>query len=186
MNEIKFYGRGGQGVVVASQILGLSFFKAGMYPQCYSVFGGERRGAPVASFLRVDKQKILLKCEIKHPSEIICFDDAMFDPAEVKSLLKPGGRILINTARGPDAFADLSAYRVGLIDGPALARQAGLGRIYNTAVLVAYCALNPDLGIASVLEAVKEVAPAHPEANVKAARLAFEQVQIIDSRGSHG
>jgi Pyruvate/2-oxoacid:ferredoxin oxidoreductase gamma subunit len=52
MNEIKFFGRGGQGVVMASQMLGLTFFGAGMYPQCYSLFGGERRGAPVVSFLR--------------------------------------------------------------------------------------------------------------------------------------
>jgi len=29
MDEIKFYGRGGQGVVMASQMLGFAFFKAG-------------------------------------------------------------------------------------------------------------------------------------------------------------
>jgi Pyruvate ferredoxin/flavodoxin oxidoreductase len=69
MIEISFSGRGGQGVVLASQMLGLAFFKAGEYPQCYSVFGGERRGAPPASFLRVDQRKILLKCEIKNPSD---------------------------------------------------------------------------------------------------------------------
>jgi len=57
MNEIKFTGRGGQGAVIASQMLGLAFFKAGLYPQCFSVFGGERRGAPVMSFLRVDEKK---------------------------------------------------------------------------------------------------------------------------------
>jgi Pyruvate/2-oxoacid:ferredoxin oxidoreductase gamma subunit len=33
MDEIKFYGRGGQGVVMASQMLGFAFFKAGFYPQ---------------------------------------------------------------------------------------------------------------------------------------------------------
>ena len=71
MNEIKFYGRGGQGVVMASQMLGLGFFKAGLYPQCYSLFGGERRGAPVVSFLRVDREKILLKCDIKQPDELL-------------------------------------------------------------------------------------------------------------------
>ena len=70
MNEIKFMGRGGQGVVIASQILGLAFFKAGLYPQCFSVFGGERRGAPVMSFLRVDEKKILsaLKSTSAHNS----------------------------------------------------------------------------------------------------------------------
>jgi Pyruvate/2-oxoacid:ferredoxin oxidoreductase gamma subunit len=42
-------------------MLGFAFFKAGFYPQCFSVFGGERRGAPVVSFLRVDQEKILKK-----------------------------------------------------------------------------------------------------------------------------
>ncbi len=65
MTEIKFIGRGGQGAVIASQILAKVFFLMGKYPQCFSVFGGERRGAPVASFLRVDDKKIFLKCEIR-------------------------------------------------------------------------------------------------------------------------
>lgn len=51
MIEIKFIGRGGQGAVIASQILSKVYFLMGLYPQCYSLFGGERRGAPVASFL---------------------------------------------------------------------------------------------------------------------------------------
>jgi 2-oxoisovalerate ferredoxin oxidoreductase gamma subunit len=50
MIEIKFYGRGGQGAVVASQILAKVFFLMGKYPQCFSVFGGERRGATRRSF----------------------------------------------------------------------------------------------------------------------------------------
>ncbi len=37
-------------MVMASQMLGMAFLRAHMYPQCYSVFGGERRGAPVAAF----------------------------------------------------------------------------------------------------------------------------------------
>ena len=53
MIEITFIGRGGQGAVIASQILAKVYFLMGLYPQCYSLFGGERRGAPVASFLRV-------------------------------------------------------------------------------------------------------------------------------------
>lgn len=50
MLEVKFYGRGGQGVVMASQILAEAFFRAGFYPQCLSVFGGERRGRLLRDF----------------------------------------------------------------------------------------------------------------------------------------
>jgi Pyruvate/2-oxoacid:ferredoxin oxidoreductase gamma subunit len=52
MVGIKFYGRGGQGVVVTARILAGAYFLMGRYPQYFALFGRERRGAPVASFLR--------------------------------------------------------------------------------------------------------------------------------------
>jgi len=63
MIEIKFQGIGGQGVVVASEILARACFEEGLYPQCFSIFGGERRGAPVAAFVRISDKKIDLKCD---------------------------------------------------------------------------------------------------------------------------
>ena len=185
MIEISFSGRGGQGVVLASQMLGLAFFKSGKYPQCYSVFGGERRGAPLASFLRVDDRKILLKCEIKNPSDFICFDESLFDPAAVESKLKPGGSILINTRRPPETFTGLSSYKLGFVDGLAVARQAGVAPYYNTAMVGAYGSFSGHVGLDPILEAVREMTPASPESNAEAARLAFDQVQIIEAGGAH-
>ena len=50
-----------------------------MYPQRYSLFGGERCGAPVVSFLRMDKERILLKRDIKRPNEFLFFDVGLVD-----------------------------------------------------------------------------------------------------------
>ena len=178
MDEIKFYGRGGQGVVMASQMLGFAFFKAGFYPQCFSVFGGERRGAPVVSFLRVDREKIMLKCGIKQPNEMIYLDDSLVDPQEVKSLLKPGGKILINTPQPQSAFKVLEPFRLGLVDARAVSEQQGLGRTINTAILGAYGRLSgkPDLEI--LLASIQEMVPAKKKANLEAARQAYEQLEI--------
>ncbi len=99
MLEIKFRGRGGQGTVIASEILGRAFFLEGKYPQCFSVFGGERRGAPVFGFLRVDDEPILLKCQIKHPDQMIIFDLSLVNEEEISQELKPGGMILMNANR---------------------------------------------------------------------------------------
>ena len=177
MDEIKFYGRGGQGVVMASQMLGFAFFKAGFYPQCFSVFGGERRGAPVVSFLRVDREKILLKCGIKQPNEMIYLDDSLVDPQEVKSLLKPGGKILINAPKPPSAFEALAPFRIGLVDARAVSEQQDLGRTINTAILGAYGRLSgkPDLEI--LLASIQEMVPAKKKANLEAARQAYEQLE---------
>jgi 2-oxoacid:acceptor oxidoreductase gamma subunit (pyruvate/2-ketoisovalerate family) len=180
MLEIKFSGRGGQGVVVASQILGLAFFKAGKYPQCYSVFGGEQRGAPLVSFLRVDEEKILLKCEIRRPQELICLDDELVDPNEVKTLLVPGGRILINTRRPPESFEALNEFKLGFIDALEISEGAGLGRIFNTAIVGAYArfAGHPELDY--IMDAVAELVPAKKEANLEASRRAYDAVKIYN------
>jgi len=180
MLEIKISGRGGQGVVVAASTLGLAFFKAGMYPQSYSVYGGERRGAPVVGFLRVDKEKILLKCEIKRPNSLIYLDESLFDAGEARALLKAGDSILINTARTLEQLGDLHGLRVGLIDAAAVSESAGLGSIINTTVLGAYCRLAGQPELDFLLEALVEEIPVKTHANRKAAQLAFAAVKITE------
>lgn len=181
MLEIKFCGRGGQGVVVASQVLGLAFFKAGMYPQCYSVYGGERRGAPVVAFLRVDEEKILLKCEIRKPDELIYLDASLMIPQEVTALMKPGGRILLNTDKPPDTFKTLEGVDLGLIHAEQITRSLGLDRVINTAVLGAYCRFTGHLSLDTLLAAVAEMVPGQKETNLEAARRAFDRVIIREA-----
>jgi 2-oxoacid:acceptor oxidoreductase gamma subunit (pyruvate/2-ketoisovalerate family) len=181
--EIKFCGRGGQGVVIASQILGMAFFRINMYPQCYSLFGGERRGAPVVSFLRVDKEKILLKCEIKNPNELILFDAGLVDSQEILSCMPLGSRILVSGPLTSASFSDLAGYEVGFVDSQAIAQGLGLGHVINTVVLGAYCRLTGHLALENLLETIQEMAPYKPEANVAAARQGYENLKL--RRQSH-
>ena len=181
MLEIKISGRGGQGVVVAASTLGLSFFKAGMYPQCYSVYGGERRGAPVVGFLRVDGEKILHKCEIRRPNSLIYLDESLFDAGEARNLLGRGDTVLINTARALEELGDLDGFRVGLIDAAKLSEKAGLGKMINTAMMGAYCRLAGRPELDCLLEALAEAIPAKAEANREAAQRAFDAVEITEA-----
>ena len=183
MNEIKFHGRGGQGVVMASQMLGLAFFKAGMYPQCYSLFGGERRGAPVVSFLRVDRERILLKCDIKHPHELLYFDASLVDPAEIADLMAPGSNILVNTPGPSGDVEGLGPYRLGRVDATGIAEDLGLGHVINTAILGAYCRLTGNLPLDRILEAVGEAVPAKREENAGAVRRGYDTWRIRDAEG---
>ncbi len=180
MNEIKFIGRGGQGVVIASQMLGLAFFKAGLYPQCFSVFGGERRGAPVMSFLRVDEKKILLKCGIRNPHELICLDDSLIDTEEILSSLRTGGRICINTEQAYESFDALHSYALALIDARKISESLGLGRVMNTAVLGAHWRMVDHLPLDSLLSAIETMIPAKKRENLDAARQAYETVNIYE------
>lgn len=180
MNEIKFHGRGGQGVVMASQMLGLAFFKADMYPQCYSVFGGERRGAPVVSFLRVDKERILLKCDIKKPDELLFFDTTLINEEEIRELMAPGSKILINTNANPDNFKGLSDYTLGLIDAIGIAESLGLGHVINTTVIGAYCRFTGHFSMENLEDAVEEMVPAKVDANKAAVQQGYAGLSIIE------
>ena len=55
MKEMLLLGRGGEGVVLASQILADTFARAGFWVQSFPEFTAERRGAPIAAFLRWDE-----------------------------------------------------------------------------------------------------------------------------------
>jgi 2-oxoacid:acceptor oxidoreductase gamma subunit (pyruvate/2-ketoisovalerate family) len=179
MNEIKFCGRGGQGVVTASQMLGLAFFNAGMYPQCYSLFGGERRGAPVVSFLRVDVERILLKCEIKNPDELLYFDQGLIDKDEIQAIMKPGGRILINTSLPASRFEELSGFTLGLVDANSVAEGLGLGHMINTSMVGAYSRLTGFAQMDHLIRAVEEMVPAKREANVKALLEGYDALKVF-------
>lgn len=179
MTEIKFYGRGGQGAVIASQILAKVYFLMGMYPQCFSVFGGERRGAPVASFLRVDDKKIFLKCEIRRPDEMIYLAPDLVDESEVESTLKPHGLILINNALTDNQFVPLQKFRLALVDALSVSEEVGMGGTINTAILGAYARASNAVPMAYLEQAIRETVPAKVEANISAARRAYEVTRVI-------
>ena len=180
MIEIKFCGRGGQGAVVASQILAKVFFLMGKYPQCFSVFGGERRGAPVASFLRVDDKKIFLKCEILRPDQMIYMAPELVDEREIESTLKPGGLILINNSLTKNEFKSLRKFHLALVDALSIAEEMGMGSTINTAILGAYCKASRAVPMNYLEQAIEETVPAKVAANIAAARKAYEVTQVLE------
>ncbi len=178
MIEVKFRGRGGQGAVIASEILGKCFFLEGHYPQAFSLFGGERRGAPVFGFLRVDSSPILLKCRIRHPDQELIFDLSVADEDEVLHDLKTGGSVLINTKLGIDRFSNWRAHRIGLVDACAIAADTGLGDNFNTAVLGAYVRMTGLVKIETLDAVIRQMIPAKVELNVRAARRGYDEIRI--------
>ena len=168
---------------MASQMLGLAYFKAGMYPQCYSLFGGERRGAPVVSFLRVDQEKILLKCEIKNPNELLVFDSSLIDPDDIRKQLVRGTKILVNTSEASEAMVRLKDFTLGLVDASPIAEKLGLGHVINTTLLGAYCRLFESVPMGKVIEAVMDMVPAKKEENARAVKEGYDQVTVIEGRG---
>ena len=177
MIEIRIHGRGGQGVVVAAELLALAFFKEGKHVQCFPSFGPERRSAPVAAFVRVDEARIRLRCEIYSPDHLIVLDPSLVQAIEITAGLKEGGGLLINSKKKPESF-ELREFRVATVDASMIAVKHKLGSrtnpIVNTVMLGAFAKVTGLVGI-TIIEAVREAVPSSKEENIAATREGYDK-----------
>ncbi len=177
MIEIRIHGRGGQGTVVAADLLALAFSKEGKFVQSFPSFGPERRSAPVATFVRADDAPIRLKCGIYTPNHLLVTDSSLFTSLDIVSGLREDGWIVVNSRKNAESFGLPDKFRVAAIDANAIAIEHNLGTktnpIANTALLGAFAGITGLISINAVVEAIREMITHHTEANISAARKGY-------------
>ena len=142
--NIVIHGRGGQGVVTASEIIAEAAFLSGNFVDvhAYPSFGAERRGAPVQAYAKLSrKEKIWDRAQIENPNILIILDETILNQ-NIASSLKDNGIFIINSVKGPKYFADkfnLSNIKIIVADLNKLALEKGLtidgAPIINTPIL---------------------------------------------------
>jgi len=173
MIEIRIHGRGGQGAVVASEILARAAIKDGLNASAFPFFGVERKGSPVMAFCRIDDRPIRLHAGVYEPDHVIVLDQALLSLTNVLSGLKEGGTVLINTSQGPSELGLHTDHSIVLVDATSIALERGLGSptapIVNTAILGAFAHQCSMVSIEAIVDSIREVVPAKLEENVQAA-----------------
>ena len=181
MYEVRFHGRGGQGAVTAARLLADAAFREGKDVQSFPIFGVERRGAPVAAFTRMDDKPIDIKTQIYEPDAVIVLDPTLVGVIDVAQGLKNGGKILVNTTKKPRDFQFHTA-QVFTVDATGIALKHTLGTqtnpIINTAILGAYSRVIGNVGMAAIMEAIKEKVPIKKEENKHAAQEAYDTMEV--------
>lgn len=178
MIELRIHGRGGQGAVIASQVLASAIFREGNYVQSFPEFGIERRGAPVAAFVRMDKSPVLIRSKIYSPDHVVILDSALMGYVDVTSGLKEDGWIIINTDRALGEFDFPGKYKVAGVDANSIAIKHNLGSktapIVNTAILGFFSKITGIVGLNAVLKAIEDAVPVKVDANLAACREAYQ------------
>ncbi len=186
MLAVRFHGRGGQGTVIASKLLACAMFREGWQVQAFPAFGAERSGAPVAAFLRADRDPITIHYQVYEPDHVVVLDAVLLSTIDVTAGLKPGGTILVNTLKKPEELKLPDRFVVGTCDATGIALRHGLGSrttpIVNTAIVGAWAALTGAVGIEAVVAEVPALVPIKPEANVAAAKDAARAVLALSAR----
>jgi pyruvate ferredoxin oxidoreductase gamma subunit len=95
VGHMRFHGRGGEGVRLASRIVSRAAFLAGFSVQDSPLYGAERRGAPVAAFIRFGEDPISERGYIERPDVLVLLDESLLDDPDAAVLDGVDDRALV-------------------------------------------------------------------------------------------
>ena len=150
MIEIRLHGRGGQGAVTAAYLLAKTMFYEGWWVQAFPNFGVERRGAPVESYVRIDKSRIKKYYNIHNPDMVIVLDPTLDNYA---SGIKKGGKAIVNTTK-PVSIPDVEVHTIDVVP---ISKKVFNAPIFNTPMLGAFLGATKLADIVTLHKVMDEV-----------------------------
>jgi len=167
---------------MAVRMLASAVVHEGKYAASFPMFGSERRGAPVAAFLRIDEKPIRERTQIYEPNCLIVVDPRLIETRaqDIFSGLKSSSTLVINASR---AARELYPPNVGVV-GFVNATRIGIDEIgtpvTNTCMMGAFAHTTGWLKLDSILESLSDnFSGTLLDKNVKCAKRGFEETIII-------
>ena len=186
MHEVRIHGRGGQGAVLALKILAKALVGEGKHAIGIPSFGFERRGAPVAAFLRFDDREIRMMTNIYDPDYVLCIDPTVANVVDILSGVRDGATLIQATKLKPDEL-DLPdrITTVGTCDAVGIAMEVFGRSITNTIMLGAFARTTGVVSLASIEAGLVQSAmfrDAAAEQNLLAARRGYKETIVLERR----
>ncbi len=183
MVEIRIHGRGGQGVVTASDLIAYAAFAEGSHAQAFPSFGSERTGAPVVAYSRIRDTEIRTREPVLHPDVVIVQDPTLLPIVDVFGGLTDDGYAIINSKKSLEelGIAELAQERPAghIVTVPAsdIAREHTGRTVPNAVLLGALAGLTGLYKLESVSAAIMQRFPGKVgQMNVAAAEAAYAYV----------
>jgi pyruvate ferredoxin oxidoreductase gamma subunit len=183
--QIRWHGRGGQGVVTAGKLLAEMAMAHGQYFQAFPDYGPERMGAPIQAFTRLSTQPITIHSQIENPSIVVVLDPTLLGTVEVTDGLQREGSLLVNTSMSPSQVREATGFHTGrafTVDASHIAIDEIGREITNTPMLGALVQVTGLFDAEEMAGLLREwfgskLDDQAIEANVKAMRRAAREVQ---------
>ncbi len=195
MYRIRIHGRGGQGIKMASHVLGTALFRSGYQVQDAPKYGAERRGAPINATVRavlddtpgaaIDERGI-----IDNPDLVVVADDTLLAVPAAGPLQGLSARsvLLVNSAESAETWRGRLNLEARLLILPVQEQvpdRAELPFIGATCVGAAACLLGvvePDTLAAAIEEELQPLGAEVVAGNRERALAAY--AAMADQRGS--
>lgn len=171
ITNILLVGVGGQGILLASEILAETFMLAGYDVKKSEIHGMSQRGGSVVSHVRFGRE--VCSPTVPEGEGDILFGFELLEAYRALPLLRPGAKVVVNDYRiappavllGQTTYPDDLVERIRarfadtlLVDGLHLAQQAGDVRAANTVLLGAVSA-RLDIDEAVWQDALRKMVP---------------------------
>lgn len=184
--QIRWHGRGGQGVVTASNLLAQAALEDGRYFQSFPDYGAERSGAPIIAYTRVSDALIHIRSQVTEPDIVMVFDATLIGKVDLLAGLREEGAVVVNTSLSPEEVRE--RMNVGLptvctVDGTRIAIDV-LGRnIPNVPMLGGLLRVEEVVSQEAVLATIQHRLGARlrqevVQANLEAFRRAYQEAQV--------
>ena len=183
--EVRWHGRGGQGVVTASKLLATSALAEGKYIQAFPEYGPERMGAPIQSFTRISDLPVNIHCHVTNPDMVVVLDPTLIGPVDIIEGLTEEGIIVVNTNESPVQIRNklqLKGRKIFTVDANKIALEE-LGRpIPNTPMIGALIKATGLLELDNVISDIKKKFTGKfgqnvVEGNINAINRAYQEVK---------
>lgn len=165
---------------MAAEILASALVLEGKYASAFPMFGAERRGAPVAAFLRFDDKPVRLTTQIYEPDCLVVLDPAQLKPATFTGL-KPSSILVLSTSKPITDRIHPNVDVIGCTDATAIALEE-IGRpIVNTCILGVFAKTTGWTSLDGILSSL-EAHFSGPllEKNKRAVRRGFDATHVIN------
>jgi len=183
--EIRWHGRGGQGVWTVSNLLATAASYEGKYVQSFPTFGPERSGAPVSAFTRISSEPIDIHSMVYEPDAVVVLDYTLLGNQFITDGLKKNGLIITNYTGDESRIYDiigikLGEYRVFTCPASRLALEILKRPITNTAMLGALVKAYPVVKLDTLFKVLSErFTGAIAERNIELVKRAYEETREV-------
>jgi len=177
LHEIKLFGRGGQGIVTAGNLLSEAAAYGGKYAQSIPTFGPERRGGPSVCSLRISDVPVLLRCAVTTPEILCVFDPTIWHHVNILIGFDNSGKMMFNTQLSPEDVEEVlmegrygyklesNGFEIWTVDATEISTRI-LGRpITNTTMLGAFAKATGFVEMENVKKAIENRFPGKVDEN---------------------
>lgn len=184
--EIRWHGRGGQGIVTAAKVLAEACLSGGGYVQAFPEYGPERAGAPIRAFNRVSEKAIRMYGPVLHPRVISIADATLIDAVNVTEGAPDDAIFIVNTSKNPKEIRKKlkakDSQKVYAVDATRIAIDSFGRPLPNSSMLGAICKATAIVDMDTLLDNVKKsfgkkFAQKIIDGNLEATKRGYEEVK---------